>query len=681
MKKFGIYFLSLITLLSYIIPFIPSNAFAMASNFTYAYIDATDLSVRSCKNTDTKECPRLVDKEGETIWLNRPRVVEVINYDNTWARIRFKHWGYVYEGYVYTSYLGNKKKVNLDQNYANDLRRTGFPESYIEDLCKMHAIHPSWKFTPSKTNISLEDAVNGEINPISKNLIHTSDNKMLSNDNSAIGSNGQPIAFEPGWYAPSRYAIQYYLDPRNFLDDNSIFMFEQLSYSNNISENDIQKMLNGTFLSGTFRYNNQNYTYARAFLEAGKNNNVNPISLVSRVLQEQGPRGSATSDMNYNGKTYHNYFNFFASGNTSSEIIKNALTYAVARGWDNPYTAINGGAKELSNGYISNNQDTLYYQKFNIVGESRFWHQYMANIQAPYSESRSTFNSYWENNLVDNAFVFKIPVYQDMAVSSPLPIKSTNNNLASLSLTNVNLNPSFNSSITQYSAVVENNISNTTINLSLADNKANASYNKNNNLNVGDNNISIKVTAEDGEIKIYNIKITRKNINKTDNNQTNTNTNNQTNTNTNNQTKPSNTPSVSSILNKSGLKINNNNILTGINIRTNLNNFKNNIKKYTNLNIKILSTNGKEENSGIIKTGDRLVIGNSTYNLVVRGDTNGDGKVSARDYSVIIGHILGNSNLQGAYFEAADVNKDGKISAKDYSLIICQILGTKNITQ
>ena len=50
--------------------------------------------------------------------------------------------------------------------------------------------------------------------------------------------------------------------------------------------------------------------------------------------------------------------------------------------WNSPYKAIVGGAKWIGNGYINNNQDTLYYQKFNVVNKN--WnHQYMANISAP----------------------------------------------------------------------------------------------------------------------------------------------------------------------------------------------------------------------------------------------------------------------------------------------------------
>ena len=79
-------------------------------------------------------------------------------------------------------------------------------------------------------------------------------------------------------------------------------------------------MLNGTFMAGSFTYNDQTYTYARALLEAGQSKNVNPVHLAARIIQEQGYGGSRTANMDGgDGQTYHNYFNFGASGSTAEE--------------------------------------------------------------------------------------------------------------------------------------------------------------------------------------------------------------------------------------------------------------------------------------------------------------------------------------------------------------------------
>ena len=659
MKKINITILSLIMFLSCIIPFVPSKVEAMASSYTYAYIDATDLGPRSCPSVN---CGRTYHDEGGIIWLDRPRVVEVIGYSGSWAQIKWNYWGFTYTGYILQEYLGNKKTVTLDQNYANTLRSKGFPESYVENLTKMHAIHPNWNFEVSNIGVSLTDAVNGEYSPIYKNLISTTNKNQLSTDGAAY-SNGTYTQFEPGWYAPSKDTLKYYMDPRNFLDDNSIFMFEQLSYDSNQTESVVQSILNGTFMAGSYSYNGSAYTYAKTFVEAGKKYGVSPVHLAARVLQEQGTNGSATSYMESDGKVYYNYFNFNASGSTTSEIVSNALSYAKRNNWSNPYLAIMGGAEDISDGYISNRQDTLYYQKFNVVGENRYWHQYMANIQAPYRESYTIYSSYWDANLVNLSFTFKIPVYSDMGGSTSIATKSNNNNLNELTISNVTLNPSFNSSITTYNSTVENSVSSVTVNAVKADSKATVNGLGEVDLKVGTNTIKVNVTAEDGSVKTYEVTITRKEEEKVD----------------------SSSATPDNVISYSGYKNSSGNI-SGFTLGEDVSKVISYVKsKYSNSTIKIVNSNNKEITSGVISTGQKMTIsinGNSkTYNIVVYGDTNGDGKISTIDYSKIKAHIQNTSKLSGAYSIAADTNKDGKVSTIDYSKIKAHIQKTQKIVQ
>ena len=59
----------------------------------------------------------------------------------------------------------------------------------------------------------------------------------------------------------------------------------------------------------------------------------------------------------------------------------------------------------------------MYYQKFNTgpnATTNRYTHQYMTNILAPASESLTTYESYNSLNILNNAYVFKIPVYNSM---------------------------------------------------------------------------------------------------------------------------------------------------------------------------------------------------------------------------------------------------------------------------
>ena len=654
MKKIFKTILAIIVLFSAFTPFI-NNTKAMASTYTYAYINATELGVRSCASTN---CDRIKHDEGGTIWLYRPRVVEVLSTSGDWSKIRFNYWGFTYEGYVMNKYLGDKKTVNLDNNYANQLRQKGFPESYVEKLCKMHAIHPNWNFEVSRTGVTLDEAVNGEYSPINKNLISTSNKSQLSTDPGAY-SNGTYTQFEPGWYAPSRETLKYYLDARNFLDDNSIFMFEQLSYSDSQNQSVVQNILNGTFMSGSYSYNGGQKSYAQTFVEAGKQYGVSPIHLAARVLQEQGTNGSATTEMtDSNGKKYYNYFNFGASGSSLEQIVSGALAYAKNRNWDSPYASIMGGASGIANGYISNGQDTIFYEKFNLVGGSKYWHQYMANIQAPYKESYTTYSSYWKAGLTNLSFTFKIPVYSDMGAGTVIPTKSNNANLKSLGYSTGVLYPAFDSAITSYTLEVPSNTSKVTLTATKDHDKASVSGAGEVTLNGNSTVRDIEVTAEDGTKRKYTITITKKDASK---------------------------ENSDDVIRYSGYNINSS-FVSGFSVGSSVGDVINSLKKnYSNATVKVYNSSNQEISSGTISTGQRVSVTiNGTekkYDVVVYGDTSGDGKISAIDYSKVKSQILGQSRLDGAYAKAADTSKDGKISAIDYSKIKAHILNTNKLVQ
>lgn len=116
-----------------------------------------------------------------------------------------------------------------------------------------------------------------------------------------------------------------------------------------------------------FYYNDKNekvnISYAQTFRDAGEKNQISSVHLISRVIQEQGSKGSSLSsgdNSEYPG--YYNFFNINANGKTTSEVIHNGLAYAKKKGWNSPYNAIIGGAA-LLNDYIKYGQNTLYLQK------------------------------------------------------------------------------------------------------------------------------------------------------------------------------------------------------------------------------------------------------------------------------------------------------------------------------
>ena len=652
MKKISKIIMILIILFSMFTPVI-NRVEALDSTYTYAYIDATELSVRSGPGTNYS---RIKHDEGRDIYLDRPRAVEVIGTSGEWSKIRFNYWGFTYEGYVYTKYLGAKYTHTIDQNYANTLRQKGFPESYVEKLVKLHAQHPNWNFEVSKTNMTLDQAVDGEYSPINKNLISTSNKAQLSTDPGAY-SNGVYTQFEPGWYAPNKETLKYYLDPRNFLDDNSIFMFEQLSFSESQTTAVVQNILNGSFMSGTYPYNGGQKSYAETFVEAGRKYGVSPVHLAARVLQEQGNKGSATTEMDGgDGKKYYNYFNFGASGSTLEQIVSGALNYAKNRNWDSPYASIMGGASGIANGYITSGQDTIFYEKFNLVGSSTYWHQYMANIQAPYKESYTTYTSYWKAGLMDLQFTFKIPVYSDMGAGTVIPTQSNNANLKSLTTSTGTLYPKFDSSVSDYTLEVSSNTTKVNITATKDHDKAKVEGGGEITLSSNPTNIVIKVTAEDGKsIRKYNISITKKD---------------------------SSQESADDVASYAGLTVDETYIsgfTIGSSVTDNINNIKN---KYPTAEVKIFNSSNEEINSGKVATGNKISIKvngvEKKYDIVVYGDTNGDGEIQIGDYSKVKAHLKGKVKMTGCYLEAADTTKDGQVQIGDYSKIKAFLKGKIN---
>lgn len=94
----------------------------------------------------------------------------------------------------------------------------------------------------------------------------------------------------------------------------------------------------------------------------------------------------------------------------------------------------------------------------------------------------------------------------------------------------------------------------------------------------------------------------------------------------------------------------------------------------------IATITGGTNTSSVFGTGAKITLEGKTYNLVMLGDVNGDGKISPADYVKVKNKITGASSMNAVTEKAADVNKDGKISPADYVKIKNQITGASKIT-
>ena len=91
------------------------------------------------------------------------------------------------------------------------------------------------------------------------------------------------------------------------------------------------------------------------------------------------------------------------------------MAYAAAQGWTSKTISIEKGAELIAKNYIAKEQDTLYYQKFNVVGSNTYNHQYQQNILGAQSEGTKLRKIYLQlDSSLSGDYVFTIPLYKNM---------------------------------------------------------------------------------------------------------------------------------------------------------------------------------------------------------------------------------------------------------------------------
>ncbi|HBA37487.1 MAG TPA: hypothetical protein DCY94_02060 [Firmicutes bacterium] len=668
MKKFFIF--TLVTI---------SSIFCLASN-----VDASRTYVRGIVTGSNKvvnsQGTQLRSDTNGLISLSSPEAVEVLGEEGSYYRIKFMYTGFIYEGLIPKSKL-KVKSYTTDDAYEESLVSMGFPRDYASKLAVLHAIHPNWNFTPSFTGkinggMNFDTAVDGEARVISTNLIDGSNTTLRSTADGAY-KNGVWTTFSGGsWYAASRQTIAFYMDPRNFLDESHIFMFENLGYNPTTQTKEaVDKVIGGTFMSkpfeclpGSVECLLGTHYFSDTFLEVGKIKNVNPIHLAARVVKEQGPNGSVLSlgqGWNNDYKGYYNFFNVNANGKTTEEVLRNGFAKAVREEWNNQYHSILDGSNLIANYYIKDGQSTGYYQKFNVINLKYIYaNQYMQNVRAPYGEAYRTYTSYynshasmdaWDNEIYD----FLIPVYSNMSEYTTLDVSHNGDaTLKSLEVTGCELNMDFQSSAYEYVCYANKGVSE--IKISATATNALASLNNPGAVKLSENETraEVIVTAVNGQRSVYII-----NVKKVDDDMS----------------------SPIEILNDIGIKVSDeyaSNIEVGSDVSNIINLVKN---KHHFANVQINASDGTNVSDGTVKSGMSISITNagksSTFKVVLYGDTNGDGLVDIRDLLGVQKHLVKSKTLNNACLKAADINKDNILDIRDLLLIQKQLVGQYNINQ
>lgn len=644
-------------------------------NVVYGYVDVTSsLNVRKGPGTTYGY---VTDQNSKAITLYPNQRVVILAKSGEWYNVKFSYNGKDYTGYVSGAYLNNYEGT-YDESYAAELIAAGFPESYIPALCYLHSKHPEWVFTPYITNLEWADVV-AEESKLGKSLIqNTSISSWLSTESGAYNwTTDTYVEFDSGgWVAASKELVEFYVDPRNFLSENGIFMFEKLTYNSTYhTEEGVQNILNGTFMEGTY---DGEKTYASLFVEAGIASGVSPFMLAARVKQEQGTTGKSGSiSGTYSGyEGIYNFFNIGAYKTSTMSAVERGLWYAsqtdeaTLRPWNSRYNSIMGGSSILGSQYINKGQDTLYLQRFNVTPTNTYGHQYMTNIQAAASEANHQRAAYTD---LEIPIEFSIPVFNNMTdapVGRPTAYGNPNACLSSLTISEGDLTPSFNYSVKSYSAVVGADVTELTITAATASKKAGVSGTGTKKLATGSNEFDIVVTAENGTVNAYRVTVYRESV---ESNPTATPTPSVTPT-----PNPTNTPAPTKVPEsvsspeydvKSGYIVH---VAPG----TTVDEFLGNLIIQGSVTKKVVNSGGTEQSStSVVATGYMLKTDSLSYVICVDGDVYGDGKVNVKDLLYVKKNLLGSQTLSTAQKYAACVSGTTNPSVKDLLMLKKYLLG------
>lgn len=586
----------------------------------------------------------------------------------------FDQTGKTYAGYYCNANLTTGMLTDEIKQEFTDL---GFPESYHEKLAILKTAHPEWEFKAINTNLNWDDVINAE-SAIGANLVQGPEGFRSTLGGSYNYYTDEFIIKEGSdWYAANSKVVAYYIDPRNFLNDMYIFQFENLESNPEIQTIDtVNSVLKDNYL----------LSYANDFITAAEGSGVSSVYLAALALQEVGGGSIATSGegftYNSSNKKYFSlrgkwieggFYNVYNVGaGTDVSPAQNSVVYARGgeysnetefdRPWNTMTKAIVGGAKFIGDKYITKGQQTIYFKKFNVVSD--YWdiysHQYQTNIKASSSEGNKIYKSYNELNMLDSHFVFSIPIFNNMPEVTNLPNSGNPNNYLKSLKVNDNLVTGFDGSKENYEIYVANNVKEVLISAETVNSNAKIENSGKKELNIGENLFKVIVTAQNGDIKNYNLKITR----------------------SENETGE---PLVDDIVSEIGIK-SDGTYFSGIQLNTNSSDIKNKILKISpSAKVEITDCNGISKENSVLGTGDVISItsANETkkYTVVIYGDTSGDGIINALDLLRTQKHILNATNLTGAFSNAADVSKDGKIDVLDLLKIQKNILGVSSIEQ
>lgn len=528
---------------------------------------------------------------------------------------------------------------------------SAFPEDYQVYLKKLQEDHPNWTFDAYYTGIDWSELVKNETDHGHNRIIDTASSLWRCSCNDV----------QTRYACASSSIIQYYMDPRNFLNnDVKVFQFLEISYNEKIHTTEgIKSVIKGTFMENkklkiTIDGKEKEMTYEEIILEAAKQSKMSPYSIATKIIQEVGSKGSDSVSGTYAGyEGYYNFYNYAASDGGSP--IAKGLEYAkngngkqtasekanLLLPWNDQYKAIVGGAKLLANSYTNAGQNTAYFYKWDVVGvtilkagQSQqvsstkcFGHQYMTNIQDPTSQTSKLYNTYVDANIVNEKLNFVIPVYNNMPKTNKLPTSLTtaDGKLYYMTGTDVRVRSTPSTSGTPLAVM------NTLDEIVAVKERKCATAN-------GYEWDKIKTSSG---VEGY---IASKYLSPCED-------------------------AKNAIIESNNVKA-----IPNTNVKTMINELGITTYEVTKDGKKIAETDK-------IGTGYKLkdTKNNKEYTLIVLGDTNGDGNVNSSDALEILKQSVSIIDKKGEYAKAMDANKDGNINSADSLLVLKSSVGISNI--
>lgn len=643
-----------------------------------------------------------------------------------WVQVRYTPLGgQPVEGYLAHDYLRIWTVSDEDDDelpppmtpaeFEAHLTAQRFPESYKPALRALYQKYPHWEFRAYFPRAQGGGTVNWNTALAQQSRIGTS---MVP-----IGSTNAFKSFDPktydftrnswyhldrGWTGASPEAVAYYLDPRNFLDEQSIFMFESLAYDSEFHTlASVRQALSNTFMGNTTKYDgvdengaSVSLDHAEMFMRAAQYSGASPVFLAQRSVYELGTGGSGSVSGNYKSSKYpnidftgiRNYYNIGASSDPSDPI-GNGLHFALTNTnptfllpWNSRYRAIVGGARWIADGYIRANQHTLYLQKFDLDFDARYgayWHQYMTNLNAPRGEASRVYNTYKNRGELSSPFVFHIPVMTNMPASrAPYPNdnRNRNNYLSSLTVEGATLSPAFNPQVYEYTATFPDNVLSTVVSARAYHATAKVDRVGGYAVPPGDTKISVSVTSERGDLRVYQITLKRSASGPPLPTDPVTPT-----------TSPTTAPTTPALSVSSSVLQVTDNYLAGFNVQTANNKVQDlaSLISYTSgYRMEVRNKDNAVITEGNVGTGSKIHFYASgqtsparTLTVIIYGDANGDGLVNSIDMSHVFEHRMGRLSIGEPFLSAMDTNRDGLINSIDMKDIFDDRMRRRIISQ